>query len=278
MKLKQTMPPGRTIEGLLNHYRVEKAIAQRLKAADRDGRAQIYRNMYAELFERVPDHSRLTRRTSQELSDRATRAKFGLVERFLLPDHVFVEFAPGDCRFSYECARRVQSVYGVDISDQRESVGAVPENFQLVIYDGYEPQDPAAGAADVVFSDQLIEHLHPDDTRHHFELVHRLLKPGGLYVFRTPHWLTGPHDVSRYFSDEPECFHLKEWTYRELYQLVSEIGYSKFQARWEARGVNIGLPYSYFNIVEMLLSRLPKSMVRRVAKPLVPSVYGVAVK
>ena len=69
---------------------------------------------------------------------------------------------------------------------------------------------------DIVFSDQLIEHFHPEETELHFRLVNRILKKGGKYIFRTPHALTGPHDISKYFCDEPEGFHLKEWTFSEL--------------------------------------------------------------
>ena len=42
------------------------------------------------------------------------------------------------------------------------------------------------------------------DTELHFEIVHKILKPGGMYALRTPHRQSGPHDVSRWFADEPE--------------------------------------------------------------------------
>lgn len=64
MKLKHPPPPGRTEEQLRNHYLVEKSIAERLKRANREERKRIYREMYDELFRKVPDHPRLTRRSS----------------------------------------------------------------------------------------------------------------------------------------------------------------------------------------------------------------------
>ena len=40
------------------------------------------------------------------------------------------------------------------------------------------------GAVHFAFSDQLIEHLHPDDTDDHFRTIYRLLKPGGMLIAR----------------------------------------------------------------------------------------------
>ena len=70
---------------------------------------------------------------------------------------------------------------------------------------------------DAVISDQVIEHLHPDDLVAHFAGVHAILKPGGRYALATPHAFEGPFDVSRVFgSERPQGMHLKEYTYREL--------------------------------------------------------------
>lgn len=278
MKLKQPLPDHRSYEQLLNHYRVEKSIAQKLMQASREERQGIYATMYDELFVRVPDHPRLTRRTSEALTAIANRSKLQLIDRFLDKASVFVEFAPGDCKFSLSVAQYVPHVYGVDISDQHDPADHFPENFRLIVYDGYNLDEMENDSVDIVFSDQLIEHFHPEDTRLHFELVHRILKKGARYVFRTPHPLTGPHDVSRYFCDEPECFHLKEWTYIEMKELLLDIGYSGFCSRWQARNINIRLPNAYFAFCEHALGAIPKPYARGAARYLLPSLYGVAIK
>lgn len=61
MELLRPLPPHRTRKQVENHYLVEKAIAERLKAASREERRLIYSTTYDELFARVPDHPRLTR-------------------------------------------------------------------------------------------------------------------------------------------------------------------------------------------------------------------------
>lgn len=60
MKLLKPLPPNRTYEQILNHYLVEKKLANKLKATKSfEERKKIFAIMYDELFEQVPDHSRL---------------------------------------------------------------------------------------------------------------------------------------------------------------------------------------------------------------------------
>jgi len=175
-KLKKKLPGDRTFEQIRNHYEVEKAIATRLKKATREERKIIYQTMYDELFKQVPDHSRLKRREDPKMTAIANQNKLKLIEKFIDKATIFVEFAPGDCRFAMSLCNRARFVYGVDISDQRGQFDNVPNNFELIIYDGYDLQ-MQENSADVVFSDQLIEHLHPEDTEFHFQLARKILRP-----------------------------------------------------------------------------------------------------
>src|SRR5215204_1753951 len=161
MKQLKPLPPNRTFEQVLNHYLVEKAIAERLTNASREERKHIYATMYDELCRQVPDHPRLTRRTDERLTRIANQEKMALVREFLKPASIFVEFAPGDCRFSLEVARYVKTVYAIDISDQRGHSQATPDNFSLIIYDGYQLDQIPGNSVDLVFSDQFLEHLYP---------------------------------------------------------------------------------------------------------------------
>lgn len=277
MELRKPLPPNRTFEQIWNHYLVEKAIADRLKKASREERSLIYSTMYDELFSQVPDHPRLTRR-SNELSVRtANQSKFAIVNEFLNKSSLFAEFAPGDCRFAIEVAKFVKHVYAIDISDQRGYTGNDPENFNLIIYDGYNLMIED-NSVDIVFSDQLIEHLHPTDTKIHFELVYRILKRGGKYIFRTPHLYTGPHDVSGYFSNFPEGFHLKEWTFIELGQLLKDINYTRYYSVRLVKGMKIKFPYFSCKMCERMLMSLPKRYMKVFSSYLVPEICIVAIK
>jgi SAM-dependent methyltransferase len=283
MQLKTPLPLGRSLDQLRHHFFVEKAIADRLRAASREERTALYAHMYADLFTQVPDHPRLTQREDEALTRQAVVSKLRIVGRFLRPATVFLEFGAGDCRFAAEVCRRVQRVIAVDISDQSGQVADRPDNFQLIVYDG---DNLALGdeIADTVFSDQLIEHLHPEDTRLHFELVRRLLQPGGQYVFRTPHAFTGPHDISMYFSDAPEGFHLKEWTYTELDGLLGELGFRRMYALWRPYGLwrfkaaYRPLPIAYCRAVERCLASFRQPIRKRLARWLLRELCLVAVK
>jgi SAM-dependent methyltransferase len=275
--LKKRIPPNRTFEQLRNHYQVEKAIATRLKSANREERQVIYKQMYEELYSQVPDHPRLQRSNDRNSAKITNTSKLRLVERFVNKSTTLVEFGPGDCSFLLNVCKQVHLAYGVDISDQRKQIRSLPSNFQLVVYDGYS-LGLKESSVDVVFSDQVIEHFHPEDTELHFALVSRLLKPGGLYIFRTPHRFTGPHDVSGYFSDEAEGFHLREWTYSEIAQILKKFLYSSWWGYWCLKGIHLKLPFAYFTAVERLLSSFPRRIRKPLSKTFVPTITIAALK
>ena len=276
--LKQPLPSDRTYEQLLNHYLVEKDLANKLKVSNREARKEIYSTMYDELFLKVPDHPRLTCRNSLEESAYWNKVKYSLVKKHIKKSTFFLEFAPGDCQFAYTIADKVREVFAVDISDQRSHKEAAPENFKLIVYDGYNLPQVTDSSIDIVFSFQLIEHLHPEDTGNHFELVQRILKPGGKYVFQTPHALSGPYDISKFFSDVAEGFHLKEWTYREIKTLVLKSGFSSFLPRLSTVGIDIKMPFGYYSGLERILEQHSGRYRRVISKRLIPMLYAIAVK
>lgn len=275
---KHKLPPGRTAEQVWHHYEVESALARQLMAADRGERRQIFESMYDTLFDEVPDHPRLTQRDDPAQRAAANRQKMSAFGRYFTRESRVVEFAPGDCEFAAEVAPRVKSVQGVDICDQRREGREWPGNFELIVYDGFELPQIAPGSIDAVFSDQFLEHLHPEDAEAHLLLVKNILRPGGVYVIRTPHALSGPWDVSRYFSDVAEGFHLKEWTYRELAQTLRRLGYSGVQPLWSKRGRTVGVPLPVYRGLEAMGERMSRATFRRLAKYAVPMVFCVASK
>lgn len=265
---------NRTPERIRHHYEVEKELAARLRASTREERTELFKTLYTELFERVQDHPRLTRRESAEDSARNLESQLRLL-RPHFPDAgakpVLVEFAPGDCRLGGAATRWCAKVYGVDISDQRSPGEDFPDNFELIVYDGYH-LDLADGCADIAFSYQFLEHLHPDDIDPHFEMVRRLLRPGGVYVFDTPHRFSGPHDVSVHFGDTLECFHFQEWTYREMRRHLKRNGFSRSAIHRKGRLIRNPLLNLVNDALESVVSVLPRSIRRRVAMRLFQSV------
>lgn len=266
----------RSPERLRHHFEVERELAQKMRQSTRAERTELFKTLYTELFERVPDHPRLTRRDTPESSRRKVQSQLRLLRFLLKPSTVFLEFAPGDCRLASAVAGEVQQVIGVDISDQRSSTDAQIKNLDLIVYDGYELAVPDA-TADVVFSYQFLEHLHPDDVDAHFKLARRVLKKGGVYVLDTPHRFSGPHDISRHFGNELVCFHFKEWTYREMREILQRNGFTKTQAYRFGQPLTHPALNRFHDLAESMIGLLPRKLRQKVSARLFPSVTIAAI-
>ncbi len=261
----------RSPERIRHHYEVEKELAARMRDSSRETRTELFKTLYTELFERVPDHPRLTRRDTEEDSRRNVESQLRLIRPYLDNDTTLLEMAPGDCRLSYAACDTCRKVIGVDISDQRAVDDPVPPNFELIVYDGYDLNLPDE-SVDVAFSYQFLEHLHPDDVSLHFSTIFRLLKPGGVYVFDTPHRYSGPHDVSRYFGDSLDCFHFQEWTHREMLALVMAHGFSHGSVILKGKELRHSLLKAFHQSVEFLVGKLPFRLRRKISSRLFCSV------
>jgi SAM-dependent methyltransferase len=282
MKLKRKLSRDRTLEQVRRHYEAESSIAAELKEANREQRKKLFPVLYDELFAKVPDHPRNKPRKGADEVRASNRKKLQLLKGHLNNLTVFVEFGPGDGHFSSEVCKHVKKVYAADISDQRLEKLHVPANFEFIIYDGFD-LDIESDSVDVAFSDQLIEHLHPEDIEDHFRLVKRILRNGGSYIFRTPHAFFGPHDISKYFSDEPEGFHLKEWTYSEVEEILKRVSFTSWDGFWrinkELNKKYVRIPFCYFKTAEAVLEWLPKKPRRFLSRLFLPlQLYMIATK
>lgn len=189
-----------TDEQLRHHYLVEKELADRLRRASKEERRKLYPRLYDELFERVPFHRMMQRKHDESVARRDLGRNLRLLAGYVDRDATFLEIGPGDCRFSLEMAPRVKKVYAVDVSARIAGRETTPENFELIISDGSSVPVPP-GSVDLAFSNQLMEHLHPDDAADQLRNLSRALKKGGRYVCITPHRFSGPHDVSKHFDE-----------------------------------------------------------------------------
>jgi predicted SAM-dependent methyltransferase len=119
---------------------------------------------------------------------------------------------------------------------------------------------------DIAYSNQLMEHLHPDDALEQLAGVFDALALGGRYVCVTPNRLTGPHDVSRYFDDTATCFHLREYTVTELSDLFAQVGFSKVRLYVGAKGLYSQVPATLLLAFERWLDGLPDERRRSVVR------------
>jgi ubiquinone/menaquinone biosynthesis C-methylase UbiE len=262
-----------TIEQIKDHYEIEKELASRLRNSTREERQQLYTSVYDELFKRVPYHPQLTQKLSTEDSARFVGLSMRFLRRFLNPNSIFLEVGPGDCSLSLEVAKHVRKVYAVDVSNEITKGLNFPQNFELVISDGVSIP-VAENSINIVYSDQLMEHLHPDDAIDQLQNIYKVLIPGGLYICSTPNQLSGPHDVSMCFDEVATGFHLKEYLVNELYNLFRQAGFSKVSLYKSYKQISVKIPLLPITVFmlkrcEEIISRLPFPLRRKIANLLI---------
>lgn len=258
---------SRTFERVRDHYLIEKELAARLASASREERRQLYTRVYDELFHRVPDHPQLMRKLNERLRRAEVIARMKLLRRYLHDETTYLELGPGDCALAIEAARRVRRVFAVDVSSVIASGCVLLKNLELAISDGTSIPVPA-GSIDVAYSDQLMEHLHPDDAAEQLRNIHSSLAPGGVYICITPNRWSGPHDVSRYFDEVATGFHLREYTVSELAQMFREAGFRNLKVLLGGRSSHVAAPVVLVSKLERLLEKMPPDFGRKLARKL----------
>jgi SAM-dependent methyltransferase len=244
---------------LLEHYEIERSLADQLKSASREERRRgLYTQLYDELFRRVSHHPQLTLKVSREARQAMAerQAKF-LCSIAAVPRPVYLEVGPGDCLIALAMAKHAQQVFAVDVSMEITRDISPPPNFALIQTDGSSVDVPGE-SVDLAFSNQLMEHLHPDDATTQLENIFNALKPGGRYFIVTPSRASGPHDVSQYFGDVATGFHLHEYLLDELIDDCRRAGFSSFSAYIGKDGVYLRVPLWLVRATERFVALLPR--------------------
>jgi SAM-dependent methyltransferase len=257
-------PEGdRTVQQLREQYEIEKELANRLRIASPQERRHLYSEVYDELYQRVPHHPQLTRKSSPHETAKAVSSQMRFVKRFLGKDTTFMEVGAGDCALSFAVAQFTKMVYAVDVSETITRNSRPPRNFQLILSDGCSIPAPRE-SVNVCYSNSLMEHLHADDALEQLKNIVKVLVPGGVYICITPNRLTGPSDISRYFDTVATGFHLKEYTRTELSDLFKAVGFSRISLYVGGKGRYLRLPVLPITCCEGLLSALPGTLRRTI--------------
>lgn len=114
---------------------------------------------------------------------------------------------------------------------------------------------------DVVFSEQVIEHIAPADIPMHLASVRSSLKPGGIFIVNMPNRLFGPSDVTRIIDFtytgkiESRGTHLNELTYTETIPILERNGFTNFKAvcfipKLKNLLINCRISPSFFQAIE----------------------------
>jgi SAM-dependent methyltransferase len=220
----------------------------------------------------------VTQAENRDLQLSAVVPQQRLLRAFTNPETVLLEIGHGDCALAFSMAGEVKQVYAVDISTGLVGDIIRPQNFELRLSDGIDIPLPA-NSVDVAYSNQLMEHLHPEDAGDQLRNISRVLKPGGFYICVTPNRLTGPHDISRHFDIVATGLHLREYTITELAQAFKMSGFSDVRiiASYHGHIFSPKLPVTPFAWIERLLEKSPRAIVKKAAH-LLTAVKVIATK
>lgn len=254
----------RSAQQLREHYGIERELAQRLREASAQERKALYAGTYDELFSKIPHHPQLRRRDSRERAAQVHR-ELHFLAPLLTRETTMLEIGAGDLALSRRLAQMVKQVHAIDVASEIAAHERATENLHIYLTDGGGLPLPER-SIDLAYSNQLIEHLHPEDAREHLREVFRVLAPGGRYLCVTPNALSGPWDISRMFSSTPTGLHLREYSNRELAGLLEESGFERVRAVVPGRARGHELPAWVFTTPEWMLGALPIRARRAVLK------------
>jgi ubiquinone/menaquinone biosynthesis C-methylase UbiE len=255
----------RDLNSLRDHFEIEKELAERLRNAPADQRRTMYRDVYNELFHRVADHPQNRRKADPAGQRAATLWQWRLLSHFISPKSAYLEVGAGDGHLAMQVAKKAKAAYAVDVSEVIASGNDTPVNFSWVLTDGV--RIPIATASvNVAYSNQLMEHLHPQDANAQLSEIRRTLAPGGAYICITPHRFSGPHDISKFFTDTPCGFHLKEYTYAELDKVFRQAGFEYTRVWTGLKGKFFRISEGFVIGMESLIGLLPRAWQKKITR------------
>ncbi|MDB5143830.1 MAG: hypothetical protein JWQ66_2543 [Mucilaginibacter sp.] len=215
-----------TIDMVLKHWDLEKALTKQLFDSTPQNRKKVFYDAYNTLYNELPWLQK-TGSINDGFSEQGYNEKWLPILGDVTGKLIY-EIGSGNGNLITFLASKGAMCVGTELSENRPSKHP-KKNLEWHNTDGvnltdYEPKE----YYDLVISDQVIEHLHPDDIGIHFKNVYGILKTDGKYIFYTPHYYIGPGDVSRIFGCvEAEGMHLKEYKYTEIYRLLKSAGFTK---------------------------------------------------
>lgn len=213
-------------EMIIAHWKLEQQLTRELLESIPENRWETFERCYSTLYGELEWLNRLTGGTDNT----PPAERYGhWAELIGSPPKSVYEIGSGKAAMIGYLAQLGHQCTATEITRERGAKHAVEHpNLRWTQTDGvhldrFEPP----GTYDFVLSDNVIEHMHPDDLIPHLRGALDILKPGGQYLMAVPHRWFGPWDVSKVFKYEiASGMHLKEYTHRELRQAVLRAGFS----------------------------------------------------
>lgn len=193
-------------------------------------RVSLYDAAYRESSRIASDEGRLG--TARGFSE-----GYASLLRALLEGKDVLEIGSGQGHAMLAYAPFVRTIVGVEVNP--DVVGPLADRLARegprnasVLCGAAQSIELSPGSFDVVVSNDTWEHLHPDDAAEATRRAFAALRPGGAIAVATVNRHSGPHDVSKFWlaRGEPAAgHHLREWSYRELGELLRASGFVRLR-------------------------------------------------
>ena len=255
---------------MVRQFEKEREFAKLIMEAPTSRRTQAYAYAYEELYRLFPDLQ-----TDEDEESNRVVTSMSFIWPFIARSKVVVEIGAGRCKLAQALAQVVKKVVALDVAVLADTA-RFPINLTHEVFNGRDlPME--TNSVDTVISDNVVEHLHPEDGLRQSAEALRVLKPGGSLVLLTPNYANGPHDISTFFSRVPAGLHLKEYSCLEIRAMLKQAGFAKVRAYVGAKGYYMPLPCAVGAVLEQIGQRLPRSFTRRtVVRWLLPNRFTAA--
>jgi SAM-dependent methyltransferase len=261
-----------TEEMILTHWELEQDLTRQLLESTAETRWDTFEHCYTRLYEELDWLNEFSGEDRVSAPDEKYAKWLRAIGQ---PPKSIYEVGSGKAEMISYFASKGFTCRATEVTRERgeKHVTQHVPNLSWAVSDGVhlaEFEKPES--FDIVISDQVLEHLHPDDVVPHLRGVLAILKPNGRYVFSTPHRYTGPHDVSGVFKYQEACgMHLREYTNREFVSMLREAGFRSIAYAFiptdneTARRI-VGRAYlSVLMAAEMSIGLVPTTRARRLA-------------
>lgn len=212
------------------HWELEKKLANTLRQSKKRDRWKVTTDCYREFYNQLPWLKELNHSVDTHFFEKRARVMSRLMGTSVKRIY---EIGSGTGRILSRLAGEGHLCRGMDIFTARGLEDKKDQsNLTIGVSDGVHlDRFERTRSFDVVFSENVIEHLHPDDLFEHFQSVYSLLDKGGKYILKTPHVFSGPHGLEKIFGLKIlQGFHLKEYSYCEIRALAFQSGFRSIKA------------------------------------------------
>ncbi len=219
---------GVSPDKLIKAFEIEKSFHDQLLSEESFEKRQ---NMYEEVYRTV--HAIYGKSSSNILEGK--NPKDGIVRLFRreLEGKSVLDVGCGEGYFLASVAKQMShgQLMGLDVSIPSLSM----QHPDIRFISGNIIDFDLDQTFDVIFCDQVLEHIAPADQEIFLESVKRSLKKDGLFIVNLPNSLFGPGDITRIMDFSysgkirAQGTHLNESTYTELIPVLVKHGFGNFK-------------------------------------------------